>query len=101
MSLTLCTLCIVLISAILRIHDGQPYSSWKFYFSLNVIASILGKFITVTLLVAVSACLAQAKWVWFRKRSDTINMFKMIDSSSREETWSSLRLIWHTKGRRV
>lgn len=90
--------CITLIVALLRMHDGIPFSSWAFYFSLNTVVSVLGSIARATLLVAVSASIAQGKWIWFRKRSDSVNMFEIIDSASREAL-GSLRLIWHTRGR--
>ena len=86
------------IIVILRIHDGQRFDSWKFYFSLNFVVSVLGSLARTSLIVAVSASLAQGKWIWFRKRSDTVNRFELIDSASRE-TWGSLKLLWYTKGR--
>lgn len=89
--------CLILITTVLRIHDGQLFSSWRFYFSLNTVVSVLAAFTRTTLIVAVSASLAQGKWIWFRKRNDTVNMFEIIDSASRE-TLGSFKLLWRTKG---
>lgn len=90
--------CLMLITTVLKIHDGQLFSSWRFYFSLNAVVSVLAAITRTTLIVAVSASLAQGKWIWFRKRNDTVNMFEIIDSASRE-TLGSFKLLWHTKGR--
>jgi hypothetical protein len=47
--------------------------------------------------MAVSAAIAQGKWVWFRKRSGSLETFEAIDAGSRE-TLASFKLLWHMRG---
>jgi hypothetical protein len=90
--------CAVLIVTFLAVHDNTNIESWHFRFaSINTVVSALGTIFKSTLLMAVSAALAQGKWTWFRKRSGTLSTFQAIDAGSRD-TIESFRLLFHTRG---
>lgn len=90
--LSICSL--VAIIVVLAVEDGTPLESWKFYFSLNTIISILGTVSRSSLASAVGSCLAQEKWNWFRKRQDHLYIFDRIDHASRGSLGSFQLLFW-------
>lgn len=90
--------CLGFIIAFFWIHDGRPIEGWTLYFSLNAVASALGVAFRSTLVMAVSAGLAQGKWTWFHKRISPLETFEVIDAGSRE-TLGSFKLLWHMRGR--
>jgi hypothetical protein len=88
----------VLIVTFLAVHDNTNIESWHFRFaSINTVVSVLGTIFKSTLLMAVSAALAQEKWAWFRKRSGALTTFEAIDAGSRG-TVGSLKLLLHLRG---
>ena len=89
--------CMVSIVLFLIIHHDTPLASWTFYFSLNTVISVLGTLYRSTLIMAVSAAVAQGKCVWFRKRPSSLSTFETIDAGSRE-TLGSFKLLWYTRG---
>lgn len=72
--------------------DGTPLDQWNFFISLNALISILAAVSRASLGFTISSCLAQAKWNWFRKRSDSLIGFDRFDDASRGP-WGSLWLI--------
>ncbi|KAG9526862.1 hypothetical protein KCV07_g174, partial [Aureobasidium melanogenum] len=87
--------CLTAIVVILAIHDGQPFSSWKFYLSLNTVISILATTSKTTVLVAVTAAISQAKWNVFKAGPHPLKLFQDIDQASRGGM-GSLRAIWNS-----
>ncbi|KAG9676491.1 hypothetical protein KCU99_g2822, partial [Aureobasidium melanogenum] len=96
-SLLCSTACAALIIAFLAIHDNTPINSWHFYFSINTIVSTLGVVFKTTLLMAVSAALAQGKWTWFQKRNGPLSTFVAIDAAS-SNIFESFKLLWRVRG---
>lgn len=91
--------CIVAIAIMLQLHDGQPFSSWTFYFSINTVISTLGTAARASILFAISAGISQYKWVW-SKRGGRLVTFEAIDNASRGP-YGSLRLIFQLHGKYV
>ncbi|KAI2621425.1 hypothetical protein GGS26DRAFT_601031 [Hypomontagnella submonticulosa] len=83
---------LVTIIALLAYNDGRPLAQWNAFLSLNTLISILGAISRTSLGFAISSCLGQAKWNWFKKRPDSIIVFDRIDDASRGP-WGSLWLI--------
>ncbi|KEQ75414.1 hypothetical protein M436DRAFT_40936 [Aureobasidium namibiae CBS 147.97] len=98
--LTCSAVCAVLIVALLAAHNHHRTDSWHYYISINTVASALGTVFKSTLLMAVSAALAQGKWTWFRKRSGTLSTFESINAGS-HDTVESFRLLWRMKGQHL
>ncbi|KAI1470290.1 uncharacterized protein F4812DRAFT_449874 [Daldinia caldariorum] len=78
--------------ALLIYVDGRPLSDWKGSVSVNVIISGLGAVSRTSLGFAISSCLGQAKWNWFKRRPDNLVAFDRFDEASRGP-WGSLWLI--------
>ncbi|KAK1675306.1 hypothetical protein BDP55DRAFT_552815 [Colletotrichum godetiae] len=87
---------LVAIAILLPLYNDKPLSSWSFHFSFNTVVSILGATSRATLAFAVSACISQGKWNWYRKRDDTIMVFDRFEEASRGP-WGSARLLWWSK----
>jgi hypothetical protein len=98
---TLCLLfsaaCVVLIVMFLAVHNNTNVEDWHYYFSINTVVSSLGTLFKLTLVMAVSATLAQEKWTWFRKRSSPLSMFEAIDAGSRGP-YGSIKLLLRMRG---
>lgn len=88
--------CAILIVTFLAVHDNTQIESWHFYFPITAVVSTLGTVFKSTLLMAVSAALAQGKWTQFQKRSGALSTFQAIDAGS-HETFESFRLLWHMR----
>ncbi|KAF4836421.1 hypothetical protein CGCTS75_v001701 [Colletotrichum tropicale] len=89
---------LVAILVLLPIFENQPLASWSLPVSLNAIVSVLGATSRASLAFAISACISQGKWNWFRQRNDSVMVFDRFEEASRGP-WGSLRLLWWTKFR--
>lgn len=90
----------VAILILLPMYQNEPLSSWLLPVSLNVVISVLGATSRASLAFAISACISQGKWNWYRKRNDSVMVFDRFEEASRGP-WGSLRLLWWTKLRYV
>lgn len=80
---TATSLCCTLALAILLSHvQNQPYDEWRFYIGLNPTISTLTTIARGTLLLSVSACLSQGKWLQFVRRSQ-LYAVDLFDRASR------------------
>ncbi|KAL2063693.1 hypothetical protein VTL71DRAFT_5498 [Oculimacula yallundae] len=84
-----CTACLVYI---LNRHHKTSLASWPWPISINATVALLVTIAKATLLVAVSACLGQAKWAYLKKQSRNLNHLEVIDGASRG-TWGSLQTL--------
>lgn len=87
--------CLTAIVVILAIHDGQPFSSWWFYLSLNTVVSILATTSKTSAVLAVTASISQGKWNVFKAGPQPLKLFQDIDQASRGGM-GSLRAIWNS-----
>lgn len=78
--------------ALLAYVDGCPLAQWNGILSLNALVSTLGAISRTSMGFAISSCLAQAKWNWFKRRTDTLITFDRFDEASRGP-WGSLWLV--------
>ncbi|KAI1760989.1 hypothetical protein GGR53DRAFT_525466 [Hypoxylon sp. FL1150] len=78
--------------ALLAYVDGRPPPQWNGFLSLNALISSLGAISRTSMGFAISSCLAQAKWNWFKRRTDTLIAFDRFDEASRGP-WGSLWLV--------
>lgn len=90
--LSVCSLVAIII--LLAVEDGTTLASWKFYFSLNTVVSVLGTISRASFASSVGSCIAQEKWNWFRKRQDPLYLFDRFDSASRGPLGSLRLLYW-------
>ena len=88
-------LCTAAIAVLLLKWNGRTLEEWAFYFSLNTTISTLTTAARVTLLVSVSACLSQGKWLHFVKQSK-LKALDVFDEASRGPL-GALTMILHVK----
>ncbi|KAF2875594.1 hypothetical protein BDV95DRAFT_278577 [Massariosphaeria phaeospora] len=83
---------------LLHMEDGKPLTTWNFRASLNTVIATLGTVSRTTLAFAVSACIGQHKWVWFRQRTDRLGTFETFDEATRGP-WGGTKLFFRLKMR--
>ncbi|KAI0518381.1 hypothetical protein F5B22DRAFT_653895 [Xylaria bambusicola] len=79
---------------LLAYMNDLPLSHWKAIVSPTTTVSILAATIRVSLSFAISSCLGQAKWTWFKKQPDKLLAFKRFDDASRGPWGSFWLIIW-------
>lgn len=70
---------IVLLSKI----DGKPMSSWKLPLSPNTVIAIFSTLSKSAVLLVISECLSQLKWVYFEQGSQRLMDLQIFDDASR------------------
>ena len=85
---------IIAIIAVLYRENGRPLTSWKFAITLNTVVAALGTLARTTLAFAISACIGQQKWNWFRRRSDRLVAFERFDEASRGPYGGAKLFFW-------
>ncbi|KAI8945357.1 hypothetical protein F4801DRAFT_598028 [Xylaria longipes] len=96
--LTLSASAMISLVAVLTYMHNLRLSDWRGPISPNTTISILAAISRASLGFAISSCIGQAKWNWFRKRSDSLLAFDRFDDASRGP-WGSLWLIVWVKAR--
>ncbi|KAF6817706.1 hypothetical protein CMUS01_12037 [Colletotrichum musicola] len=81
---------------LLALYNDKPLVSWTWPISFNAVVSTLSATSRATLAFAISACISQGKWNWYRTRNDKIVVFDRFEEASRGP-WGSLRLLWWTR----
>ncbi len=84
---TLLTILILLVYA-----DGLALTKYNFFISFNAVVSILGAIARVSLGFAISSCLGQGKWNFFKRKPGSIVAFEKFEDASRGP-WGSLWLM--------
>ncbi|KAK8001903.1 hypothetical protein PG991_014125 [Apiospora marii] len=79
--------------------NNTSLDSWTFFLGLNTVVSILAAISRAALAFAVSSCVGQAKWNWYRRKQDSLYVFERFDQASRGP-WGSLRLLATVRIRR-
>lgn len=87
------------LALMLSAYKDKPISAWTFYFSISSIVSTLTTVIRVALLLPVSTCLSQAKWINFRKTS-TLNSMDVYDDASRG-SFGAVKLLAQAKSHSI
>lgn len=80
----------------LQLHDGKTLPEWPFDLTLNALISIFATIGEISLMMPVTACISQLKWLSFtRKRS--LQDFEAFDDASRGRM-GSLKLLIKLRG---
>ncbi|UQC83650.1 uncharacterized protein CLUP02_09146 [Colletotrichum lupini] len=95
-AITLSIISFAAILVLLPLYENKPLSSWTFSISFNAVISTLGAMSRASLAFAISACISQGKWNWFRRRDEDVMVFDRFEEASRGP-WGSVRLLWWTK----
>lgn len=90
-------LSIVVIIILLIRFDGQPVFDWN-GITLNAIVAVFATIAKASLAFTLSACMGQAKWIWFSSRQRPLEDFNLIDGGSRGPL-GSLKMLTHPVAR--
>ncbi|KAF7518915.1 hypothetical protein G7054_g13272 [Neopestalotiopsis clavispora] len=87
--------CFAAIVGVLATYDAKSLASWNFVFgiTLNTLIAILSTLSRSTLLVPVTSCISQLKWIHLVAASRPLREVQVFDDASRGP-WGSLELIW-------
>lgn len=88
--------CFLAIVGVLFAFDGQLVPAWHWGITLNALVSLLASLATFALMVPVTACLGQLKWLWFRG-TRRLTDFELIESAGRGPS-GSIRLLLSGRG---
>lgn len=86
---------LLVITILLYIYDDQPVFHWH-EITLNALVSIFATISRLSLVVAISSSLGQAKWNWFVREPKMLLAVDTIDTASRG-LFGSLRLVWQMR----
>jgi hypothetical protein len=88
------------IVATLKIYDNKTLSHWHFPIGLNTLVAVLSQIAQMTLMVTITSCISQLKWLWFinSRAPQRLTDFDAFDAASRS-FYGSLILIIRTHAR--
>ncbi|KUJ14941.1 uncharacterized protein LY89DRAFT_720369 [Mollisia scopiformis] len=84
------------IIGILLKFRGRALSDRPYRIKLNTLVSIFAQISSTALVVSLSECISQLKWLWFAQRNQPLSDFDTFDEASRGPL-SSVVLIWKTR----
>ena len=87
--------CLV-IAIVLSSYGGKPLSSWPYPVAPNTLLSIFVTVSKIALLLTVSGCISQLKWIYFDHGTQCIHDVQRFDDASRGP-WGSLTLLLNLK----
>lgn len=93
-------LSLVFMSAIIVVPeniDGKPMSSWNMPLSPNTLIAIFSTLSKSAILLVISGCLGQLKWVYFEQRGQRLMDLQVFDDASKgplESLWLLIRIRW-------
>jgi hypothetical protein len=82
LALTLSSILLVTIFALLLHFNDKPSSTWHSRLSVNTILSMLATSLNGSALLATTSALGQLKWIW-HNRAKKLQDYQMFDSASR------------------
>lgn len=92
-SMTISLSCIVCIIAVLLAINGKSLAEWILPISPNTVVSILNTVAKSSMLLVISSCIGQLKWVHFGRQAQPVIDMETFDQASRGPL-GSLKLLW-------
>ncbi|CAI7581216.1 unnamed protein product [Penicillium manginii] len=86
---------IALLVVFLAHVDGEKYASWERSISPNTVVSVISTVAKASMLVSVSSCLSQLKWITFHNPTPFYHM-QVLDQASRGPV-GALESLWTVK----
>ncbi|MCJ1415775.1 hypothetical protein MMC32_002108 [Xylographa parallela] len=71
------------IATILGLYHEHALSDWKYFITLNTLLSLLATTLKGAVLLPVSSCIGQLKWIWYHQKQRKLNTIQAFDSASR------------------
>ncbi|KAK4201795.1 hypothetical protein QBC40DRAFT_222657 [Triangularia verruculosa] len=101
MELTCCFIslvCLALVIAVFKIHEGQPLSEWPMAISLNALVGFLVAIAQAALVVPLGEGLSQLKWNSFARGEKDIRDYGVFEDAKRSPI-GGVKLLLKRKGR--
>lgn len=92
--------CMAAIIVVLITTDGKSLSEWHMSISPNTVVSIFSTFVKSSMLLVMTECISQLKWIYFQQKSHSVAELELFDFASRGPL-GSLKLLWHINWRAV
>jgi Protein of unknown function (DUF3176) len=83
----------MLIIILLGAFKNKPNTMWKSKVHITAMVAALSQVAQSALIVSISSCISQAKWIWLREDRRAIDLQRFDDASRGPE--GSIRLLWH------
>jgi hypothetical protein len=93
-------LALIGIIAILVVYNGSSLPNWPYGITINSVIALFGTTIKALMLVAITACIGQAKWTYFNSKTHPLGDMVIYDSASRGPQ-GSIQLLWKFQARWV
>lgn len=74
---------VAVLAFVLQEFDQKKLSQWPFDLSLNSTVSLLATLAKLALMMPVTECISQLKWLWFTKRGKAVLDLEIYDGASR------------------
>ncbi|KAF2137036.1 uncharacterized protein K452DRAFT_199136, partial [Aplosporella prunicola CBS 121167] len=90
--------CTIAVFAVLLVYQGKPTSEWKtpHGITLNTLVAILSTLGRGALLVPVTSCISQLKWLHFMGSPRRLHDIEMFDEASRGP-WGAFTFLWRLR----
>jgi hypothetical protein len=82
-ALVISVTCMVATVIFLKRIDGRPLNDWKLPLSPNTLIAILSTLSKSAILLVITACISQLKWIYFSQRGRRVVDFQTFDDASR------------------
>ena len=76
--------------------DGQPRSSWTLPLAPNTVIALFSTLSKSAILLVITACISQLKWIYFGRRGHRLMDLQIFDSASRGPL-GAISLIFHIR----
>ncbi|KAH0548667.1 hypothetical protein GP486_007789, partial [Trichoglossum hirsutum] len=83
----------MLIIVLMGTFKDKPITMWKSKVQITAMVAALSQVAQSALIVSVSSCISQAKWIWVREDRRAIDLQRFDDASRGPD--GSIRLLWH------
>lgn len=93
-----CLAALVGIIGVLTVYNGRSLPNWPYGITINSVLAWLATAMKALMLVAIAACIGQAKWTHFHSKTHALADIVVYDSASRGPQ-GSMQLLWKFRAR--
>jgi Protein of unknown function (DUF3176) len=93
-----CLVALVGIIGVLMVYNGRSLPNWPYGITINSVLAWLATAMKALMLVAIAACIGQAKWTHFHSKTRALADIVVYDSASRGPQ-GSMQLLWKFQAR--
>lgn len=74
---------LIVLIAILRKYEGKPTPRWSLHITINALISVCSIIFKGTMIVPIEDSISQIKWIWFRRKRNSLKGMEVFDRASR------------------